>query len=317
MRSAIRDGAELCRSLGLPSGLFADAAGAAQSFSVFVPRPFLSRILPGDPADPLLLQVIPAAAEGRVAEGFVADPVGDLAASWAPGALKKYEGRVLLVVTGACAVHCRYCFRRHFDYEEAPHGDAAWQPALEALAADRSIREVILSGGDPLTVADQSLATLVEQIAEVQHVARLRIHTRLPIMIPARVNDELLRWLTGTRLTSVMVIHANHARELDQSVAEAIQSLAGSGVMLLNQAVLLRGVNDSVDALTALSERLIEIGVTPYYLHQLDRVAGAAHFEVAESRGQELVGELRRRLPGYMVPRYVREVAGAEFKTPL
>jgi EF-P beta-lysylation protein EpmB len=222
-----------------------------------------------------------------------------------------------MVVTSACPVHCRYCFRRHFPYPDHALGDAAWAPALEALRADASIEEVILSGGDPLTVTDRRLAALVDQLAAISHVARLRIHTRMPVMIPSRVTDALLEWLTGTRLAPVMVLHANHANELDAEVAVAVDRLRRAGVMLLNQAVLLRGVNDSVDAQCALSRRLIEIGVTPYYLHQLDRVRGAAHFEVSIERGREIIAEIRRRLPGYAVPQYVQEIPGELHKTTL
>ncbi len=224
---------------------------------------------------------------------------------------------LLVQTTGACAVHCRYCFRRHFPYSESPRGIAAWQPALDEIAADSSITEVILSGGDPLTLVDESLAELAARLAETPFRRRPRVHTRLPILIPERVNDELIDWLCGSRLTPIMVIHANHAAELDAPVAAAIDRLAAAGVRLLNQSVLLRGVNDSLDALLALSERLVDLGVMPYYLHQLDRVAGAAHFEVPEAAGLALVEQMRVRLPGYAVPRYVREVAGAPYKTPL
>jgi len=223
----------------------------------------------------------------------------------------------LLITTGACAIHCRYCFRRHFPYEEAPHSEAAWDRALASITADETIREVILSGGDPLMLVDERLASLTEKVAAIQHVTRLRIHTRLPIMIPSRVTDELLDWLTGSRLTPIVVVHANHAQELTDEVACGFARLLQAGVMLLNQAVLLRGVNDTVDAQAALSERLIEIGVTPYYLHQLDRVAGAAHFEVPIEEGREIIAALRRRLPGYAVPRYVQEVSGEASKIVL
>jgi EF-P beta-lysylation protein EpmB len=224
---------------------------------------------------------------------------------------------VLLVTTGACAIHCRYCFRRHYAYDELPPAAEAWAPALAAIAADASIDEVILSGGDPLTLSDARLAALAEQLAAIPHVRRLRIHSRLPIVLPERVDDELLAWLSGTRLTPVMVVHANHAAELDDEVAAACARLSAAGAMLLNQTVLLRGVNDDAQALAALSRRLIELRVTPYYLHQLDRVAGAAHFEVPVERGLALVEQLRAELPGYLVPRYVHEVAGEASKRPL
>lgn len=317
LRDAIRDPAELCEALGLPRELTAGAAAAVRQFPVVVPASFLSRIERANPSDPLLRQVLPAAAEDAAAEGYTSDPVGESAAGIAPGLLQKYAGRALMVVTGVCAVHCRYCFRREFPYDEITPGDEAWAPTLDALAADDSIHEIILSGGDPLSLADRRLARLVERLAAIPHLARLRVHTRLPIVIPSRVTDELIAWLTGTRLTPIMVLHANHARELDVAVAAAADRLRRAGVMLLNQAVLLRGVNDSVDAQADLILRLIEIGVLPYYLHQLDRVRGAAHFEVPIARGREIIAELRHRLPGYAVPQYVQEQAGAGHKVVL
>ncbi|MAT73099.1 MAG: EF-P beta-lysylation protein EpmB [Planctomycetaceae bacterium] len=317
LREAVRDPSELCRRLGLPASLAAGAGDAAAGFPVFVPPAYLARIAPGDPRDPLLRQVLPVAAEGEPVAGFGADPVGDEVARQQPGLLQKYSGRALLVTTGACAVHCRYCFRRHFPYEESPHADAAWEPALAAIAADVTLHEVILSGGDPLMLVDPRLTRLTKRIAAIPHVSRLRVHTRLPIMVPARVTDELLAWLAGGRLSPVVVIHANHVNEIDDAVVAALDRLRRAGVVLLNQSVLLAGVNDSVDALCDLSERLVTAGVTPYYLHQLDRVAGAAHFEVPEDHGRAIIDDMQRRLPGYMVPRYVREVAGAASKMPI
>jgi EF-P beta-lysylation protein EpmB len=222
-----------------------------------------------------------------------------------------------MVTTGACAVHCRYCFRRHFPYDESPKSPQAWTAALDAIEADEGVHEVILSGGDPLTLVDRSLAELARRIAAIGHVRRLRIHTRLPIMIPQRVTPELLQWLTATRLAPVVVIHANHAAEIQGDAATAVRRIVAAGIPTLNQAVLLRGVNDSADVLADLSERLLDLGVIPYYLHQLDRVAGAAHFEVPVVEGLQIMEELKRRLPGYAVPRYVREVAGERYKMPL
>lgn len=316
LRDAIRDPAELCQALDLPLDP-ANMARAAGQFPLVVPASFLARIQRGDPTDPLLRQVMPTAAEEEAAEGFTSDPVGESAAALTPGLLQKYAGRALMVVTGVCAVHCRYCFRREFPYDEITPGDAAWAPALDALAADPSIHEIILSGGDPLSLADRRLALLVERLAAIPHLKRLRVHTRLPIVIPSRVTDDLLQWLTGTRLTPIMVLHANHARELDAHVAAAADRLRRAGVTLLNQAVLLRGVNDTADAQHDLNLRLVEIGVMPYYLHQLDRVRGAAHFEVPVPRGQAIIADLLRRLPGYAIPQYVQELPGAEHKTPL
>jgi EF-P beta-lysylation protein EpmB len=249
--------------------------------------------------------------------GFVVDPVGDAAATRHAGLLQKYDGRVLLIATGTCAVHCRYCFRRHFPYDEAPRLLVDCRPALDGIAADSSLREVILSGGDPLALVDATLAALVEQLEAIPHLRRLRIHTRLPIVIPERVTTDLVTVLQGSRLTPIVVVHANHANEIDRQVAAALAKLADAGVLLLNQAVLLAGVNDSVEAQAALCERLIDIRVLPYYLHQLDRVAGAAHFEVPIANGLRIMEQLRARLPGYAVPRYVQEVPGAPSKTDL
>jgi EF-P beta-lysylation protein EpmB len=294
---------------------------AARLFPVFAPLAYLARMQPGDVSDPLLLQVLPLAAELESPAGFTSDPVGDLPATAAPGLVAKYAGRALLVSTGACAVHCRYCFRRHYPYEGGPRSLDDWRPALEAIEADETIDEVLLSGGDPLTLADAHLAELVERLAEIPHLRRLRVHTRLPIMIPERVTDGLLAWLRGTRLTPIVVVHANHPSELgtddDDPVALALGRLVDAGIPVLNQAVLLAGVNDDADTLARLSRRLVDLRVLPYYLHQLDRVAGAAHFEVPVARGLALMEELRARLPGYAVPRYVQEVAGEPAKRVL
>jgi len=317
VKSAIRDAGELCRRLGLPDALAADGAGGATSFPVFVPLGFLNRMRPGDETDPLLLQVLPRAAELHSPPGFADDPVGDLDSARSPGLLHKYRGRTLMVTTGACAVHCRYCFRRHFPYSETPRSVDQWRPAIAQIAADSTIHEVILSGGDPLMLVDETLTDLVEMLAAIPHLTRLRVHTRVPIMIPERVNDELLAWLTGTRLTPVMVVHANHPAELDADVAAALGRLVDAGIPTLNQAVLLRGINDSADTLAQLCERLVDLRVMPYYLSQLDRVRGAAHFEVPVAEGLAIMSELRRRVPGYVMPRYVQEIAGEDFKTLL
>lgn len=315
MKTALRDPAELCQLLQLPVACVDAAVAAAGDFPLFVPREFAAKMTPGDPHDPLLLQVLPVLRELESPQGFTSDPVGDQQATLTPGLLQKYAGRALLVTTGACAVHCRYCFRRHFPYTDVPSGVAAWQDAVAALAKDESIHEVLLSGGDPLTLADATLAQLADQLAAIPHLRRIRVHSRLPIMISQRINDQLLAWLTGSRLTPVFVIHANHPRELDRPVLEAIGRLTQAGVLVLNQAVLLAGVNDDVEVLAELSERLVDHRVTPYYLHQLDRVKGAAHFEVSREHGAELIRQLRSRLPGYAVPRYVEEIAGEPNKT--
>jgi L-lysine 2,3-aminomutase len=317
MKDAVRDPGELCRLLDLPEEIVVAAREAARQFPLFVPRGFLARMQPGDVDDPLLRQVLPLAEELAEVPGFVADPVGDAAAVRQPGLLHKYEGRVLLVTSGVCAVHCRYCFRRHFPYAEAPRSVDEWRPALREIADDETIHEVILSGGDPLSIVDATLGELVDELSAIRHVRRLRIHTRLPIVIPERVTNELVDILRSTRLASIVVVHANHVNELDAQVAAALTRMSNAGIVLLNQAVLLRGVNDSVEAQAALCERLVNLRVMPYYLHQLDRVAGAAHFEVPIEAGRQIVEELRARLPGYAVPTYVQETPGALNKTTL
>lgn len=311
----IRDPAELLDRLGLDPALLPAARRAAELFPLRVPLAFVERMRPGDPRDPLLRQVLPLEDELAEVPGFAADPVGDDAALVAGGVLHKYRGRALLVTTGACAVHCRYCFRRHFPYADANASADGWQSALAYLRSQPDVSEVILSGGDPLTLSDRRLKALADALADIPHLRRLRVHTRLPIMNPARIDDALLDWLAGTRLDPVMVIHANHANEIDATVAEALARLGSRGVTLLNQAVLMRGVNDSADALADLSERLFEAGVLPYYLHLLDRVRGAAHFEVPEAEAVALHAEVAARLPGYLVPKLVREIAGEPGKT--
>jgi EF-P beta-lysylation protein EpmB len=317
LAGAVNNPAELLSLVGLGDDWLPAARAAARLFPLKVPRGFIARMRRGDPHDPLLRQVLPLAAELEEVAGFSDDPVGDETALVAPGVLHKYHGRVLLTATGACAVHCRYCFRRHFPYGEANASADGFETAAARIAADASISEVILSGGDPLTLSDRRLAGFVERLAAIAHVARLRVHTRLPVVVPSRVDDRLLGWLTNTRLATVVVVHANHANEIDGHVRAALARLKGAGATLLNQSVLLRGVNDNAHSLAALSEALFEAGVLPYYLHLLDRVRGAAHFEVPEAEARALHERLRARLPGYLVPRLVRELPGAAAKLPV
>lgn len=316
-RDAIRDPRELLAMCGLPwlAARVSDAAAAA--FPLRVPRGFAARMRHGDPADPLLRQVLPLDDEERFVPGFALDAVGDAAAQAGDGMLRKYQGRALLVATGSCAIHCRYCFRRHFPYAEQTAAREGWHAAIERIRADASIDEVILSGGDPLSLSTQKLAQLTDALRAVPHLRRLRIHTRLPIVLPERVDDGLLGWLAALPWPVAVVMHANHANEFDPSVDGAMARLRGVGASVLNQAVLLRGVNDSVEALAALSERGYAAGVLPYYLHQLDRVAGTAHFEVDDDRARGLHAALAARMPGYLVPRLVREVPGDPGKRPL
>ena len=316
-RAAIRDPRELLALLDLPhlAGHLSDAAAA--QFPLRVPRGFVARMRPRDPSDPLLRQVLPLDEEDRIVPGYGLDAVGDGAARAGHGVIRKYQGRALLVATGSCAVHCRYCFRRHFPYARETAAAAGWGEALAAIAADASIHEVILSGGDPLALATPKLAQLTDALAGIAHVRRLRLHTRLPIVLPERVDAALLHWLGDMPWPVAMVLHANHANEFDARVDAAVAALRGTGAAVLNQAVLLRGVNDSPDALAELCERGFAAGVLPYYLHQLDRVQGTAHFEVDDDRALALHAALAARLPGYLVPRLVREVPGAPGKTPL
>lgn len=314
LSEAIRDPKELCRVLGLPSPIGYEAA--YDGFKMLVPRGFVARMRRGDPVDPLLLQVLPTGTESESSE-LPTDAVGDIKARREQGLLQKYQGRVLLLLSGRCAINCRYCFRRHYPYGELPRGDDAWSPALRAIKSDPSVREVILSGGDPLMLSDRRLETLIRKLAAIAHVSTLRVHTRLPIVIPARVTESLCSMFRESRLRVVFVSHINHANEIDESVAEAATKLRRVCHQMLNQAVLLRRVNDSVVALESLSNRLLEIGILPYYLHQLDLIDGVGHFKVPSGTGERLIHALRKRLPGYAVPRYVREVPGEPNKTVL
>lgn len=317
LSQAIRDPRELCRRLGLDETWLAGAEHGHALFEVRVPEAFLARMHHGDPSDPLLRQVLPLAAEGEAVPGYVSDPLAEAEHTPGPGLIHKYNGRVLLIASPACAVNCRYCFRRHFPYADNSPSRAQWERSLETLRSDSSIHEAILSGGDPLAASDRQLAWLVERLEAIPHLKRLRIHTRLPVVIPDRVDDALLGWLGATRLQKVVVLHINHAQEIDGAVAAACARLREAGVTLLNQSVLLRGVNDSVEALAELSEQLFEAGVLPYYLHVLDPVAGAAHFDVPDDEARELVAGLREVLPGFLMPRLVREIPGEASKTPL
>lgn len=317
LANAISDPAELLRRLNIENSSLSCAPNAASGFRLRVPEAYLSRIHKGDPDDPLLLQVLPLQQELQHATGYSQDPLGEMNSMPAPGVLRKYNGRALLTLTGACAVHCRYCFRRHFPYGAANPTKEQWNRTLEYLNNNTDIIEVILSGGDPLTLNDRRLTWLVSDLDEITHLKRLRIHSRLPVVIPSRVSKPLTDWLSATRLQKILVNHANHANEIDSQVRQAMQLLTDTGTVLLNQSVLLRGINDKSEILAELSERLFSIGVLPYYLHQLDPVDGAAHFAVDDKLAIKLHKELLARLPGYLVPRLVREQAGMPSKTPL
>ena len=317
LREAVRDPRELLDLLGLDRLAPRLSDEAMVQFPLRVPRGFVARMRRGDPSDPLLRQVLPLDDEMRPMPGFGLDAVGDGAAKTAPGVIQKYRGRALLVATGSCAIHCRYCFRRHFPYAEETAARDGWRDAVDLIRRDASIAEVLLSGGDPLSLSNGKLAELTGALADIPHLRRLRIHSRLPIVVPERVDDGLMGWLTALPWPVTLVVHANHANEFDGTVDAALGRLRAAGVHLLNQAVLLRGVNDSVDALGALSERGFAAGVLPYYLHQLDRVAGVAHFEVDDAHARALHAGLAARLSGYLVPRLVREIPGDTGKRPL
>lgn len=316
-RESLRDPRELLALLGLQELAGRVSESAAMQFPLRVPRGFAARMRHGDPNDPLLRQVLPIDDEDRLVPGFGLDAVGDGPALAATGVIHKYEGRALLVATGSCAVHCRYCFRRHFDYAADTAASQRWQAAIDWLRSDPGITELLLSGGDPLSLATAKLSELTDQIRDLPGLRRIRLHTRLPVVLPERVDSGLLDWMSGLPWPVTVVIHANHPHEVDGSVVQALDRLRDAGAVLLNQAVLLRGVNDQVEVLAELSERLFDARVLPYYLHQLDRVAGTAHFEVDEAHARELHSALQSKLPGYLVPRLVREIPGATSKTPL
>ncbi|MFT4564163.1 MAG: EF-P beta-lysylation protein EpmB [Gammaproteobacteria bacterium] len=315
LRQAYTDPLSLLEDLALTASEV-DLASVETNFSFRVPRPFVSRMRLADANDPLLLQVLPREQEFTVHDGFNLDPVGDLPSRRSPALLQKYHGRALIIATGGCAINCRYCFRRHFPYAQAV-GSSNIDRAISDLHADRSINEIILSGGDPLLLDDDKLADLIAQLNAVPHLRRLRIHTRLPVTIPARFTDQLISTLVTSKLTPVIVFHINHANEIDHTVSAGLQRFAMAGIRLLNQSVLLRGVNDDESVLADLSEALFDASVLPYYVHMLDPVAGAGHFDVKDAHAKMLEARLRVKLPGYLVPRFVREIAGESSKTPI
>ena len=317
LRGAFRQPQELLSHLDLP----ADALALDQQpdFAMLVPGPFAARMSPADPTDPLLRQVLPVLQEREHSAGFAADPLGEddaqLGFKRAPSLIQKYQGRVLMITTPGCAVNCRYCFRRHFPYQD--HKPAGHGEALAVIAADASISEVILSGGDPLLLGDAQLAELLDDINAIAHVRRIRLHSRLPIVLPQRITQALLETLAASRCSVTVVVHCNHAQELDADTARAFACLRGAGVHLLNQTVLLRGVNNDVDVLCALSETLFEQGALPYYLHMPDPVTATAHFMLSDAQARPIYEAMRERLPGYLLPRLVREEPGEISKTPL
>jgi len=317
LKDIITSPAELLDVLALNPRLLSAAERSAKLFPLRVPRSFVARMQKGNPDDPLLRQVLPLVEEETIVPGFSPDPLNEASTNPIPGLLHKYNGRVLVLLAGACAINCRYCFRRHFPYQDNFAGGKAWAAILDYIAADPSIYEVIFSGGDPLLANDKYLEKCMHDLAAIAHLKTLRIHSRLPIVLAQRITADFANMLTATRLQAIMVIHCNHANELDDSVAIAINHLRQKKIIVLNQSVLLRGVNDSVQTLIELSQRLFEVGVLPYYLNLLDKVQGAAHFEVSEEQAKTLVKGMREKLSGYLVPRLVKEQAGAAFKLPI
>lgn len=313
---AFRQPSDLLDYLNLPKSLLNSAIAASDSFSLRAPLSYCQRIEKGNPNDPLLRQILPLGAELIETPDFNSDPVGDLAAMEVPGLLHKYHGRVLIITTAACAVHCRYCFRRHFPYQEN-RIEQNWQEAVNYIRENSDIHEVILSGGDPLNLSESKLRNLSDKLLPIPHIKTLRIHTRQPIVLPERINTEFLMWLDSLPWKIVMVLHCNHANEIDHAVSAALKQLQQHQVTLLNQSVLLAGVNDTTDTLIKLSEKLFENHILPYYLHQLDKVQGAGHFAVTDDKASQLLNEIRQRLPGYLVPKLVKEKAGKASKTAI
>lgn len=317
LANAITDPQELCEILELSSPELDNLLLKNSQFSLRAPRGFVARMEKGNFRDPLLLQVLPLMKELASVPSFCHDPLQEQQVNPVPGLLHKYHGRVLLIAASGCAIHCRYCFRRHFPYENNTPGSSGWQPALDYIAKDQSISEVILSGGDPLILKDSLLKDLLERLARIPHLNTLRIHTRIPVVLPERITAGLINILNTSRLQPVIVIHCNHPREIDPTVHHALTSLRQAGITLLNQFVLLRGINDSAETLIELSQKLFQSGVLPYYLHLLDPVAGAAHFSVDASTGKQLIQQMTARLPGYLVPKLVCEIPGKLNKTHL
>ena len=314
----ITDPSELLHVLELSSEqLLSGAIMASEQFKLRVPRAFVRKMQVGNPLDPLLLQVLPHHLELEEHPEFVTDPLGEEAANQMPGVLHKYQSRFLLTLTGACAIHCRYCFRRHFPYQENLPKNEDWLKIKHYIEQNPSINEVILSGGDPLTLSNRKLALWIERLSSLDQIKILRIHSRVPIVIPNRLDEEFISILKNSRLRIIVVIHSNHASELDDYTCSKLLQLSLHHITVLNQAVLLKGVNDSAQSLTELSYRLFEARVMPYYLHVLDKVKGAQHFDLRSSQIDQIYNDVLASLPGYLVPKLVREIAGEKNKTPL
>ncbi len=316
LSQAITEPKQLLQALNLSPDDFPGHREATQLFSIKTPLSYLNKIQKGNPRDPLLLQIMAQSQEMLTLDGYSNDPVGDLDANKTPGLLHKYHGRVLLITTGTCAVHCRYCFRRHFPYPQQQAGRDQWSQAISYIQQDHSIKEVILSGGDPLVLSDSKLDNLIGQLEGISHLTRLRIHSRLPIVLADRITDVLIQRLKNSRFNICLVIHANHANEITHAEMEVFFRLKQAGITLLNQAVLLKDINHRLVDQIELSEALYSIGVLPYYLHLLDPVQGAAHFDISLSHAQSLIRQMQNQLPGFLVPKLVREISGEASKTP-
>ena len=314
LKHVIRDPRELLQRLSLWERLKSRVDEKSNIFPLFVTESYFNRIQPNDPNDPLLRQILPLLIEDQAVSELSTDPLKEEESRVAPGLLQKYAGRALLIITGSCAIHCRYCFRRSYPYQSEPQKLSDWDRTFEQIAQDDSLSEIILSGGDPLILKDDRFFFFLDRLEAISHVKRCRIHSRIPIVLPNRMTDSFINRLCQSRLTPLLVVHANHAQELQNDCAETLQKLARSGLTLLNQAVLLKGVNDTFQAQKTLCEQLVNLGVLPYYLHQLDRVRGTIHFEVPVELGISLINQLRKELPGYAVPRYVQEVPGEPHK---
>jgi L-lysine 2,3-aminomutase len=317
LKSAITDPKALLERLSLPNELLEQAQAASQLFPLRVPLEFLSRMELGNPDDPLLKQVLPIGDEFIQTPGFTEDPLNESDARPTPGVVHKYKDRALLILSGACAINCRYCFRRHFPYSDNQLSGEHWQRALAYLKEHTELREVIFSGGDPLVTSDHRFSKMVADLEAIPHLERLRVHTRLPVVIPSRVTDQLNDTLHKSRFDCVVVLHINHANEIDQSLNNAVTKLKQSGATILNQAVLLKGVNDSADEQVRLSRALFSAGILPYYLFLFDPVAGASHFDIPIEQGKEIFTQMQRELPGYLVPRLAKEISGKTSKTLL
>ncbi len=316
LASAISDPRKLLFILELPETTFQADFAARQLFPMRVPLSFVERMEKGNPKDPLFLQVMPKQQEFIQKAGFIKDPL-DEHESVVPGLLHKYTNRVLFIVRGGCAINCRYCFRRHFPYQDNSNNKHEWQQAIDYIRSKPEIIEVIFSGGDPLMANDEQLGWLVEKLEQIPHLKRLRIHTRLPVVMPSRVTDEFVNLLKQSSLRCSVVLHINHPNELAAELPDALAKLTNAGISLYNQAVLLADINDNADDLVELHERLFDNRIQPYYLHVLDRVEGASHFEVPEEKAVTLMNELLLRLPGFLVPKLVREIGGEKSKTPI